>query len=83
MKETVETEELRNDLKQAREDRKIATGRGEIEHVQNAYMLLHDMDYFLLRYGPEDVGPYVTDRSTISKFYGALSLYDQEKTAFE
>ena len=35
----------------------------------------HDMDYYLLRYGPEDVGTYVQDPSFICKYYGVLSVY--------
>ena len=81
LKETVQTEELRNELQHVMDEIKLAAETREVEHVQNAYMLLHDMDYFLLRYGPEDVGPYVTDKSTISKYYGALSLYSAEKAA--
>ena len=72
LKETVQTEELRNELQRVMDEIQLAAETREVEHVQNAYMLLHDMDYFLLRYGPEDVGPYVTDKSTISQYYGAL-----------
>ena len=46
-----------------------------MEHANNAYKALHDLDYFLLRYGPADVGPYVTDDSTVSTYYGTLSVY--------
>ena len=33
------------------------------------------MDYFLLRYGIEDVGKYTRDDSVVSKYYGVLSVY--------
>jgi len=33
------------------------------------------MDYFLLRYGPEDVGKYTEDSSTVNKYYGVLNVY--------
>ncbi|MGC4018647.1 MAG: hypothetical protein QM793_05060 [Muricomes sp.] len=36
-----------------------------------------DMDYYLLRYGPEDVGQYVQDKSTVAKYYGMLTCYKQ------
>lgn len=39
------------------------------------YKALHDMDHFLLRYGPKDVGPYVSDATTVTKYYGMLSVY--------
>ena len=37
----------------------------------------HDVDYFLFRYGIEDVGKYVKDISTISKYYGVLNIYEE------
>ena len=40
--------------------------------------LLHDMDYFLLRYGIDDVGVYVSDQSLIRKYYGVLTVYGEE-----
>lgn len=39
------------------------------------FLMLHDLDYFLLRYGPIDVAKYVKDDSTVSKYYGTLSFY--------
>ena len=39
------------------------------------YKKLHDLDYFLLRYGPKDVAKYVEDDSTVSKYYGTLPFY--------
>lgn len=46
-----------------------------VEYAIEMYHMLHDLDYFLLRYGPADVGSYVTDASTISKYYGSLSIW--------
>lgn len=43
--------------------------------IMSVYEMLHDMDYFLFRYGPEDVGGYVKDRSTVGRFYGSLEVY--------
>lgn len=48
-----------------------------MEHASNEYKALHDPDHFLLRYGPTDVGPYVTDDPTVSKYYGTLSVYSE------
>ena len=55
---------------------KLAKGR-EMEHVNNVYKKLHDLDYFLLRYGPEVLDGYGSDydKSTVSKYYGTLSFY--------
>ena len=48
----------------------------EMEHANNIYKALHDIDYFLLRYGIEDVGKYTADDSVVSKYYGVLSVYE-------
>ena len=45
------------------------------EVVNDIYKKLHDLDYFLLRYGPKDVAKYVEDDSTVSKYYGTLPFY--------
>lgn len=47
----------------------------DIEYILSIYYILHDMDYYLLRYGPEDVGRYVDDKSTIETYYGVLEDY--------
>lgn len=54
----------------------LAAETHEVEYAIIIYKLLHDMDYYLLRYGLEDVGKYVRDSSIISKYYGVLSVYD-------
>ena len=46
-----------------------------MEIVNDIYKKLHDLDYFLLRYGPKDVAKYVKDDSTVSKYYGTLPFY--------
>ena len=52
----------------------------DVNYILNIYRILHDMDYYLLRYGPEDVGPYVEDTSTIDIYYGILE--DYKNTAY-
>ena len=69
--------DLRSALGTVREEIRLAAEAHSMEHANRAYQALHDLDYFLLRYGPADVGPYVTDASTISKYYGTLSIYDK------
>lgn len=76
MKETVKDEKLRNDLQQLIDETTLAVQTHEMEHAYKIFQLLHDMDYYLLRYGPEDVGKYVKDTSLISKYYGVLSVYE-------
>ena len=41
--------------------------------------ILHDLDYFLLRYGIEDVGKYTKDGSVVAKYYGVLMVYEKDK----
>lgn len=72
---TVKNKALRADLQYIRDEAQAAVDEHVMEHANNEYKALHDMDYFLLRYSPTDVGPYVKDDSTITKYYGTLSIY--------
>lgn len=47
-----------------------------MENIKQIYFILHDMDYFLLRYGIEDIGKKVTDMSAVSTYYGVLEIYN-------
>ena len=76
MKDLVQNGKLKDDLQQIIDETGLAAETHEMEHAANIYRLLHDMDYYLLRYGLEDVGQYVQDTSTIAKYYGVLSVYD-------
>lgn len=75
MKETVKNENLQDDLGKMIDETALAAETHEMEHAYHIYQLLHDMDYYLLRYGLEDVGKYVRDVSIIAKYYGVLSVY--------
>ena len=44
-------------------------------YVNELFRMLHDMEYFLLRYGITDVGPYVSDTSWLSTYFGSLSVW--------
>ena len=74
---TVKNEKLREDLQQIMDETALAAETHEVEHAILIYQLLHDMDYYLLRYGLEDVGKYVRDTSLISRYYGVLAVYKQ------
>lgn len=76
MKQTVNHEKLQEDLQRIMDETEKAAETHEMEHANNIYKIVHDMDYYLLRYWLEDVGSYVRDRSTISKYYGVLSVYE-------
>lgn len=75
--ESVRDESLRSALEYVREEARLAKEQHSMEHADNEYRALHDLDYFLLRYGPTDVGPYVIDDSTVTKYYGTLSIYGE------
>ena len=47
----------------------------DVKYLRQMYYILHDMDYFLLRYGMEALGPGVQDKSTLAKYYGVLEVY--------
>ena len=75
IKATVQNQDLQNDIQQIIDETALAAETHEMEHVNNMYKILHDMDYYLLRYGPEDVGKYTRDNSTLLKYYGVLTIY--------
>ena len=76
MKSTVQNEKLQEDLQRMMDETSLAVQTHEMKHAYLVFQLLHDMDYYLLRYGVEDVGKYVHDLSTVSKYYGVLSVYE-------
>lgn len=75
MKGTVKDEKLQKDLQQIIDETALAVQTHEMEHAFRIYQLLHDMDYYLLRYGPEAVEKDARDTSQISQYYGVLSVY--------
>lgn len=77
MKNSVHNQNLQNDIQYIIDETKLASETHEMEHANNIYKALHDMDYFLLRYGIEDVGKYTEDASIASKYYGVLSVYSK------
>ena len=77
MQESVQNEDLKEDLQRLIDETVLAKDTHDMEHASNIYKILHDMDYFLLRYGMEDVGIYVKDTSILSKYYGVLTVYQQ------
>lgn len=78
MQRTVQNEALVADLQQLIDLTVLAMETHEVEYANSIYKILHDLDYFLLRYGIEDVGKYVMDASVVSKYYGVLVVYGAE-----
>lgn len=73
---SVLNEALKNDLQQIIDEARLAAETHDVEHAEKLYYLLHDMDYILLNYRLDTEGQYVKDKSTISQYYGVLSVYD-------
>lgn len=48
----------------------------EVQYVVRAHEILHDMEYFLLRYSPRDVAPYTIDKSLSGRYYGVLEVWE-------
>lgn len=71
----VRSEHLKAGLQYIMDETALARKTHAMEHANNLYRALHDLDYFLLRYGPADAGPHVEDDSTVSKYYGTLSAF--------
>ena len=77
--ESVRNEALRTDLKYIQDETLLAKRTHRVEHANNLYKALHDLDYFLLRYGPtidENADVRIRDKSTVSRYYGMLSAYN-------
>lgn len=75
MKSSIHNETFKNDMQYIIDETRLAQETHDAEHANNIYKALHDMDYFLLRYGIEDVGQYTKDASVVAKYYGVLSIY--------
>lgn len=75
MQKSVDNELLAADLQQLIDLTELAAETHEVEYAVGIYHILHDLDYFLLRYGMEEVGKYTEDDSTVAKYYYALIVY--------
>ena len=78
LRDSLQTELLKADFDYLISCMQLAKDTHDVEYMLEIYRVLHDMDYFLFRYGIEDMGNYVDDISTISKYYGVLSVYAED-----
>ncbi|MCM1325013.1 MAG: hypothetical protein NC094_13280 [Bacteroidales bacterium] len=78
MQKAVSDERLAADLQQLIDLTDLAADTHEMKYANEIYKILHDLDYFLLRYGIEDVGKYTQDGSVVAKYYGVLKVYGAE-----
>ena len=71
-------EELWLDFETLKADMKKAMETHDVKYIKHIYYILHDLDYFLFRYGAEDVEKsMILDQSTILKYYGVLNIYQK------
>lgn len=75
IRNTIQDQKLIQDFDNAIQLIQTAKKTHDVKYFLDFYKLFHDMDYYLLRYGPEDVGLQVKDTSTIDLFYGMLECY--------
>lgn len=75
IKETIYNEDLICDFNRMIENVQKAKDTHDGQYIIETYHILHDMDYYLFRYGLEDVGVFVEDRSTLKLYYGELTCY--------
>ncbi len=79
MRDSLKNDLLKEDFDVLIQNTLLAKKNHDVEYAKQVYRILHDMDYFLLRYGPEDVGKYTNDDSTVEKYYGVLKVYKEEE----
>lgn len=78
MLKSVHDENLSADLRQLIDLTDLAAATHNMQYAYEIYKILHDLDYFLLRYGIEDVGKYMQATSTVATYtiyYGVLNVY--------
>ncbi len=75
IKDTIKNDKLSKDFDTMIEDMRQAKAAHDVQYIIDIYHIAHDMDYYLLRYGPEDMAMYVQDMSTVNTYYGALEVY--------
>lgn len=77
LRDSVQNEDLRTDLAYLANQILWARETHRMIYVSNMFKLLHDMDYYLLRYGPADqpsTDPYSGMPSVVSNYYGMLTV---------
>ena len=76
VKATVRDEQMKETLQAIADEAKQGAEHHDMAHINAMFQLLHDTDYFLLRYGPEiKQGEVIFDRSFVSTFYDTLPFY--------
>ena len=79
LKSTITNEALRKDFDHLISNMRLARETHDVTYIRNVHEILHDMDYYLLRYGPTEMGSYVSDLSLVSTYYGVLEVYKAQE----
>ena len=74
MKDSLKNDWLKPDFDQLIEFTRLAKETHDVTYAKNIYYILHDMDYFLLRYGLSEIKG-VTDPGILQKYYHILEVY--------
>lgn len=74
MKASLKNDWLKPDFEQLIEYTRLAKETHDVIYAENIYYILHDIDYFLLRYGLSEVKG-VSDPGTLQKYYHILEIY--------
>lgn len=72
----LKTNLLDDDLNEMKRYMDLAIDKHDVKYLHEIYYKLHDLDYYLFQYGPEDVSREVAYGSSIEIFYGRLHVYD-------
>lgn len=73
MKDSLKNDWLKPDFDQLIEYTRLAKETHDVTYAKNIYYILHDMDYYLLRYGLSEIK--VGDPGTLQKYYHILEVY--------
>lgn len=72
---SAENKAFRRDVEALCEALRRAKDTHEADYVMQAHEIVHDMEYFLLRYSPRDVASYTADKSLSGRYYGVLEVW--------
>ena len=74
MKDSLKNDWLKPDFDQLIEYTILAKETHDVTYAKKIYYILHDMDYYLLRYGLSEIKG-VSDAGTLQKYYHILEVY--------
>lgn len=72
----LKTDLLDEDFEEMKQYMQLAIKTHDVNYLYEIYYKIHDLDYYLFRYGPEDISPLVGYASSIEIYYGALHVYE-------